>query len=431
MLTLLMTICLFVLIFVGFPIAFCMVVSVGFYLLVKGNTSLLMLPQQMYVAVNSFPISAVPFFLLSGDVMFKCGMTGRLVRFSELLVGWCRGGLALVNIVANMFFAGVSGSAIADCTALGSLMIPAMEEQGYDRDFSAAVTAAASIIGPIIPPSIPMVILGVTLGLPIGTLFLAGVLPGIMLGFGLMIGAYVISRKRKYKKANIKEILTIKEIVERTKDAVLVIVMPLIVVGGIVGGFFTPTEAGAVAAGYSLLVAFTAFRKDFGISDLIDSLESTAIITASVWIIIAAANPFGWVVSIEQIPLHVSHSILSLTQNPVFVMLIIVGILLFVGMFMETIAIILILGPVLYVAAMQVNVDPIYFGLIFVLGTVIGLLTPPLGMCVFVAVRIGNVPLEKVIKEVFPFILIEIVVLVVLVCFPEITLLVPKLVGVY
>lgn len=408
----------------GIPIAFVLGLTSFVGLLYSGDIPLLLIPKQMFSGTDSFPLLAVPFFILAGNLMNIGGITKRLVHFCNILLGHVRGGLALVNVVASMFFAGVTGAAVADTSALGSILIPAMTREKYDRDFSAAVTAASSTVGPIIPPSIPMVILGTVGELSIGALFLAGVIPGILMGLSLLVVAYVISVKRDYPKEKMR---SLKEFFIGLKDALLALLMPAIIMGGILGGIFTPTEAAVVAVFYAFLVSFFVYR-EVRWKDLPRVLIDSVVVTSIIMFVIANSAIFGWILANHQVPQAVAHIFLSITNNKWVLLLLINLFLLFVGTFMETTASLIILTPILLPMAVKVGIDPIHFGLVMVLNLVIGLITPPLGVCLFIACSIAKITLEQIAKSILPFLLAAIAVLFIVTYIPELVLWLPRMV---
>ncbi len=408
----------------GIPIAFVLGLTSFVGLLYSGDIPLLLIPKQMFSGTDSFPLLSVPFFILAGNLMNIGGITKRLIHFCNILLGYVRGGLALVNVVASMFFAGVTGAAVADTSALGSILIPAMTREKYDRDFSAAVTAASSTVGPIIPPSIPMVILGTVGELSIGALFLAGVVPGILMGLSLLVVAYVISAKRDYPKEKMK---SLKEFFFGLRDALLALLMPAIIMGGILGGIFTPTEAAVVAVFYAFVVSFFIYRETRW-KDLPRVLIDSVVVTSIVMFIIANSAIFGWILANHQVPQAVAHIFLSITYNKWVLLLLINVFLLFVGTFMETTASLIILTPILLPLAVKVGIDPIHFGLVMVLNLVIGLITPPLGVCLFIACSIAKITLEQIAKSILPFLLAAIAVLFIVTYIPELVLWLPRMV---
>ena len=408
----------------GVPIAFCLGITAAVSL-ISLDMPLRVVAQRIFTGMDSFPLMAVPFFVLAGDLMNYGGTTIRLVRFSNALVGWIRGGLAHTNIVASMFLAGISGSAVADASAIGGILIPGMTKEGYDVEFSAAVTASASTMGPIIPPSILMVIYGVTTGVSIGALFAAGFIPGVLIGFSLMAVAYFISRKRNYPKL---PMISLSGFFIALKKATFALIAPIIILGGILLGVFTPTEAAAVAVAYAFFVGVFVFR-ELRLANIPGILVQSGITTSVLLLVIGTANVLAWVLSAEQIPQKIAEAMLGISNNPYWILLLINLFLLVVGMFMESGAAIIILAPVLAQVAQTVGLNPLHFGFVMVLNLVLGLLTPPLGVCLFVACSIARIPLTALVKAIFPFLMVEVVVLFLVSYFPWLALWIPKMLG--
>jgi len=408
----------------GMPIAFSLGISAFASILTIGGIPLEILPQKIYSGMDSFPLLCIPFFILAGDLMSEGKITKSLLKFAIVLIGRVRGGLALANVLASMFFGGMTGSAIADTSALGSVEIPMMVEAGYDKEFSAAITCASACVGPIIPPSIPVVIYALAVGTSIGGLFLAGVIPGILVGIGLMIGAYFISVKRKYPIR--KEKLSFKEILVSFKDSILALFLPLIIIGGIISGVFTATEASAVAVAYAFFISVIVNRQ-VKLSDLLGMLVRSGVTTAIVMIIVGTSSLFCWVVAIEQVGEKIAQLLGFCT--PITFLLLVNILLLILGTFMDNIPLILIFSPVLAPIAVRLGIHPLHFGLIVCMNTTIGLITPPLGAVLFVASPIAKVSLERISKEIFPLFLIEVAVLLLVAYVPFTTLWIPKLFG--
>ena len=411
----------------GIPIVFAIgLASLTGMLVVGAGAPLIMIPNSMFNGMDSFPLMAVPFFVLAGEIMNRGGITVRLVRFANALVGRFTGGLAHANIVASMLFAGITGSALADTAAIGSTMIPAMRKAGYDADYSAAVTASSSLIGPIIPPSITMVIFGVTASVSIGGLFLSGIVPGVLIGLGLMVMASIIARRRGYQMAG--EAISPRKFVALTGNALLALMMPVIILGGIFGGIMTPTEAAAVAVAYSLLVGMLVFR-ELHLKDLPILFLRAGRVTAMIMIIVGVARIFADVLSSEQVPQQLSAAIMSLTDNKWLILLLMNLFLLLVGCVMDTTAAIIILTPVLLPVATSIGLDPLTFGIIMCINLIIGLATPPLGICLFVAADIANISFEKLVMAIWPFLLVEVAVLLLITYVPEVAMIVPRYFG--
>jgi C4-dicarboxylate transporter, DctM subunit len=406
----------------GFPIAFALGVASLVYLLVS-DLPLILIPQKMYAGLDVFVLLSIPGFILAGNLMNASGITSRIIGFCNALVGHIRGGLGLANVGASMLFGGVSGTAVADTASIGSVMIPAMQKEGYDVDFSCAVTATSSTIGPIIPPSLPMIIAGTLTGLSVGKLFIAGAIPGILLGMGLMLVTYGISVKRKYPKG---KRVPVKTMIKTFFQAFWALLMTLVILAGIVGGMFTPTEASVVAVVYAVVVGLLVYR-ELKLRMIPKVILDSAITTASLMVLVGFANLFAWIMAVEQIPQLIADSLLSLTQNKYMLLILINLLLIFVGAFMETIAALLILFPVLLGVAVEVGIDPIQFAIIVVMNLVIGLTTPPVGVCLFVASSIGKISLERISRAGLPFLLVSFLVLLLVTFVPEISLFLPGL----
>ncbi|NWF91845.1 MAG: TRAP transporter large permease [Syntrophaceae bacterium] len=411
------------------PIAFSLGISAFTSLLSWGRIPLKLVVQRMFTGVDSFPLMAIPFFMLAGELMNTGGILRGLFRFSDALVGHIRGGLGHVNVVASMFFAGITGSAVADTAALGPMEIGMMKEAGYDVDYSAAITAASATVGPIIPPSIPMVIYAVAAGnVSIAGLFLSGAIPGILIGIGLMAYNYITSLRRNYPRRTTP--IGLRGFILIFMRAIPVLMMPIIILGGILSGIFTPTEASAIAVGYAFLVGFFVIRQ-LDLKGLFQALLRAGISTGVVLFVVATANIFSWILATQQVPQLVSGFLLSISDNPLVFLLLVNIFLLFVGCFMDTAAALIILVPIFAPIASQLGIHPLHFGLIFSLNLIIGLATPPVGLCLFVVCGIGKISLERVSKAIWPFILIEVGVLFLVTYVPAIPMALPKLFGYY
>jgi tripartite ATP-independent transporter DctM subunit len=377
----------------------------------------------MYSGIDVFILLSIPGFILSGNLMNHGGLTEKIISFCNHLLGHIRGGLGLANVGASMLFAGISGTAVSDTASIGSVMIPAMKKEGYDTGFSCAVTASSSTVGPIIPPSVPMIIAATLSGLSVGKLFLAGAIPGFLLGVGLMLVVYFISLKKNYPKHPRS---SMKQIALGFIDTFWAILMTFIIIFGIVGGIFTPTEASIVAVIYALLVGKFIYKK-LSWRNLpvivLDSMKTSA----SLMILVGFANLFGWILITERLPQLISSEILDFTTNKYLVLLFINILLIFIGTFMETIAALLILFPILMKVAVTVEVDPIHFAVIAVLNLMIGLTTPPVGVCLFVASSIGKISISKVSTASLPFLFVSLFVLTLVTLFPQISLFLPGL----
>ncbi|WP_445620949.1 TRAP transporter large permease [Kushneria sp. Sum13] len=413
----------FVLLFAGIPIAFALGISSAAYLFTAG-IPLTIVPQRMFAGMDSFVLLCIPGFILAGNLMNVGNITEHIVRFSNAVVGHIRGGLGLANVGGSMIFGGISGTAVADAASVGAVMIPGMAKSGYDKPFAAAVTAASSTIGPIIPPSVPMIIVGSLSGISVGRMFIAGVVPGILLALGMMITVYVLAVKRGYPK---EKRATLKEILSEGKSAFWALLMTFIILYGIIGGFFTPTEASIVACIYALVVGMFVY-KGLNWRNLPGLFVDAALTSAALMMLVGLANLFGWILTSERIPQMIADGILGISDNPLMVILILNLILLFVGTFMETIAALIILFPALLGVATGVGVDPVHFGIMAVLNLMIGLTTPPVGICLFVVSGIGEIRMSEVARAIVPFLLCNLAVLVLVMYIPAISLWLPNLV---
>ncbi|WP_028308641.1 TRAP transporter large permease [Desulfitibacter alkalitolerans] len=380
--------------------------------------------QRMFTAVDSFPLMAVPFFMIAGAVMERGGISKRLINFANSLVGSFFGGFALVTILASMFFAAISGSSPATVAAIGAIMIPAMVKNGYKEEFATATQASSGYIGVIIPPSIPMITYGVVTGTSIGGLFMAGFVPGMVIGLSLAIVAVIIAKKNNYRGAD--RPATPGEIWASFKDAIWAIFMPIIILGGIYGGIFTPTEAANIAVVYGLIVGLFVY-KELSFKDLPQILRTAAISSSLVLLIVAAASAFGLILTREQIPMKVAQMLIAITDNPIMLLMILNLLLLVVGTFMETNAAIIILAPILFPAVIQLGIDPIHFGIIMVVNLAIGMITPPLGVNLFVASSMRKMPIEKLINANWWYLLASIIALLVITYFPGLSLWLPSI----
>ncbi|MDR2494802.1 MAG: TRAP transporter large permease [Spirochaetaceae bacterium] len=402
----------------GVPVAFCLGISAGIYFLVT-DMPLNMMAQRFFSGLDSFTLLCVPGFILAGNLMNAGGITARIVGFCNKLVGHIRGGLSLANIVASMIFAGISGTAVADSASLGGILIPAMKKEGYEADFAVGVTAASSCIGPIIPPSLPMIIAATLTGLSVSKMFVAGIVPGILMGFGMMGVSYFVSCKRGHPKNEKRAAL--REVLGSGRDAFWALLMTVIILLGIIGGIVTPTEASIIAVVYALCVGFFVY-KELTLRDIPRILKESIITAASIMVLVGGANLFAEIMSKEQIPQMVANALLGVTRSRFLILLLINILLLFVGCFMETIAALLILFPVLLQVVVSVGVHPIHFGIIMVLNLVLGLTTPPVGVCLFVTSSIGKISLAQAARGVFPFLIVNLVVLFLITYIPVLTL---------
>jgi tripartite ATP-independent transporter DctM subunit len=424
----LLAISFFLLLILGVPIAFAMGLSTLLTLLWRSDPAmLLVVPQNMVTGVDIYVLVAVPFFILAGDIMGEAGFTRQLVGVANTLVGHLRGGLAHVVVVAEIFLSGITGSAVADTAAIGRILIPSMKEEGYDVDFAAAVTAAAGILGPIIPPSIVMVVYAAVMQTSVAALFAAGIVPGLIMALGLMALSYSISKTRGYSVRGQRASGT--EVLGAAKKAVIPLMMPVIILVGILGGVFTPTEAAAVAVAYGLIVGFAGRWLKW--RDLGKVFSGTIITSAMIMLIIACARLMGWMLVIENIPQRTGEFLLALTTNR-YVYLLIVNLFLFVvGMFMDPGVAIIVLGPILEPVAVKLGVHPLHFAIVMVTNLAIAQLTPPVGYVLYVASSVAGISLDRLVRAVWPFILVEAAVCFLITYVPILPMSVPKLLGYY
>lgn len=413
----------FLLMVMEMPIAFALGAASILSMYIFFHVPLSVAVQNMFTSNDSFPLMAVPFFMLAGVIMEVGGISRRLVNFASALVGFIHGGLAHVTVLASMFFAGISGAAAADTAAVGTLMIPEMKRRGYETGFACAIQAAGGTIGVIIPPSIPMVIFGVLSSTSIGGLFLGGVLPGILLGVSLMMMSYFIVRRKGRLTENR---FSIGKVWATFREALWALGMPAIIVGGIVSGVFTATESAVVAVDYALLVGFLVY-KELTLKDLPGMFIKAAVTSAMVMFIIANASVLGWVLAFESIPQIVTNAFLSLSNNPVVLLLLINVLLLIVGCFIETASALIIFVPLLIPLIPHLGISAVQFGVVVVFNLAIGMLTPPMGICLFVACSIGGATMEQISRAVMPFLLIMLVDLLVITFVPFLTTLLPAL----
>ena len=414
-----------VMILLRFPIAYAVGLSTLFCMISMGQP-LQTITQQMVKGVWSFSLMAVPFFITMGVLMGSGGISDKLIALANSLVGWMRGGLAMVNIVASYFFGGISGSASADTASLGSILIPMMVDQGYDADFSTAVTITSSCEGLLVPPSHNMVIYATTAGgISVGALFMAGYLPGAMLALSLMIGSYIISVKRNYPKG---EPFSLMNFFKQLGTSIWALLAILIVVFGVVGGLFTATESAAIAVIYSLFVSVFVY-KGLNWKGVWKSLESCVETLAIVLILIAFSSAFGNCLTLLHVPAKAANLITSVSSNPIVIAILLNVILLVLGMIMDMAPIILIATPILLPVATSIGIDPIQFGIMVVLNCGIGLLTPPVGAVLFIGSAVAKRPMEKVVRATLPFYLCMLIALLLITFIPEISLWLPRIAG--
>ncbi|WP_170563753.1 TRAP transporter large permease [Ruegeria atlantica] len=412
---------------IGLPVFFALLAAPGILLWLNGQTNdITLLYRNVYNGMDSFPLMAIPFFMLAGELMNRGGITLRLVEFSQALMGHFRGGLAHVNVLSSILFAGLSGSAVADTSALGSMLIPAMEKQGYTRRFAAAITAASSVIGPIIPPSGIMIIYAYVMGESVAALFLAGIVPGVMVGVGLMLMIKVMADKYDFPVASRK--YTWGERRQASLKAFFPLLTPVIILGGILGGIFTPTEAAAVAVGYAFLIGFFVLRT-LTIKEVPEILSNAGLTSAVVLLLVGAAMAFKTVVSLSHAPEQLAQLILSLSENPLILLFLINLLLFIVGMFLDAGPAIIILGPILAPIFTSLGVDPIHFAIIMSVNLTVGLATPPMGLVLFVAAAVSREKVETIAKAILPFLAVEIIVIFLITYVPALSMTIPRITG--
>lgn len=415
---------LIILLLLGVPVALSIGVPSLIYIIIDGNIPNFSAIQRMVAGANTYPLLAVPFFIFAGNLMNTSGVTYRIFNFSNKIVGHIKGGLGHVNVIASIIFAGMSGAAIADAGGLGNIEISAMRKVGYNDGLTIGITAASSTIGPIIPPSLPVVVYAVIASTSVGRLFAAGIIPGLIMGISLMIMIYFLADRYH---TPIEKRASFKEMIHSFFSAFWALLTPAIILGGIFFGIFTPTEAAVIASVYAIILGFFIYR-EMTFKQFMDAVKRSMVSTVQVMFIVVAATLFAWILANEKVPQAVAAYILGLTDNYYLILLAINIVLLIVGMFMETIASINILVPVLLPIIDQLGIDPIQFGVMMILNLMIGLLTPPFGTVLFVLSGVAEVPVETVAKNTAIFIIPLLVVLAMIVFFPQITLFLPDLI---
>jgi len=416
-----------ILLLVGLPVFFALLAAPGFMLWLNGQErDITLLYRNVYNGIDSFPLMAIPFFMLAGELMNKGGITTRLVEFAQAMMGHLRGGLAHVNILSSMLFAGLSGSAVADTSALGSMLVPAMVKQGYSRRFAAAVTAASSVIGPIIPPSGIMIIYAYVMGESVAALFLAGIVPGILVGIGLMLMVKIMANLKDFPVASRR--YSWPERGRASLKAFFPLLTPVIILGGILLGIFTPTEAAAVAVGYAVFIGFFVMHS-LKVADLPDILSRAATTSAVVLLLVGAAMAFKTVVSLSHAPEFLAAAILSFSENPLILLFLINLLLFIVGMFLDAGPAIIILGPILGPIFVDLGIHPVHFAIIMSVNLTVGLATPPMGLVLFVASAVSGERIEQITRAIVPFLLVEIIVIFLITFVPAISMTIPRLTG--
>lgn len=416
---------LFILFLIGIPICFSLgLVSV--FGMVQGATPMIVVIQRLFTGADSTALIAIPLFILAGGLMVQGGISNRIVSFADALIGHFPSGLALVSILACMFFAAITGSAIAATAAIGGIMIPIMREKNYEDTFSAPLIACGGSIGPIIPPSIPLLLYGTMANVSVGKLFIGGFIPGIIMGVGLMFYSYMVGKKRRYvgreKKASREEIL------KTGKDALLALIMPIIIIGGILSGIFTATESGAIACAYAIIIGGFVY-KELKWKNMFSLLVDCAKSTGQVLVVVACASLFTWVITVAQVPQTVSALLSESIHSSVLLLLIINIILLIAGTFIDTTSALVIFTPLFLPLVQAMGIDLIHFGLVMAVNLTIGMCTPPLGVCLFVSGSIAKVSLKDQMRDLVPMLGVLLVVLMIITYIPQTVTFLPELLG--
>ncbi|MCE5283785.1 MAG: TRAP transporter large permease [Deltaproteobacteria bacterium] len=426
MITLFIVFCITVLL--GVPVAFCLGLAALAFLVFAGSESLLVLPTLVFSGMDSFPLMAIPFFIMAGDLAERSGILPNLVDLARAMVGHWRAGLAHVSIVTEMLLSGVTGTAVGDAAAIGSIFIPSMKREGYDAKFCAVLTASASVIGPLIPPSVGMLIYAFVQGgtVSVAALFLAGVMPGVLVGIGLMILSYILAKKRNYPVSGEKFRMT--TFVRAIPRALMGLMAMIIILGGILSGVFTPTESGAAAVMYVLIVGAFITRK-LNFSNIRQSLLMTAKVTGSILILVGTAKACAWIMTSSQVPQKFGAFLMSISTSPFFFITLVVIFLVFLGFFIEAMAIMIMFVPVLAPIAASYGIEPHHFGLIFVMACQVALITPPVSLSLFVTARIAGIPYESTFKEVLPFLGLISVLTLAVAYWPDLSMWLPRMLG--
>ncbi|NPV43963.1 MAG: TRAP transporter large permease [Firmicutes bacterium] len=415
---------LVLLISLNVPIGIALGLATAVTLMLVSKVPLIIIAQNAFAALDSFPLMAIPFFILAGNLMRYGGVSRRLLNFANSLVGFLTGGLAMVTTLACMFFAAISGSGPATVSAIGSFMIPAMKEKNYNEGFAAAITAAAGSIGVIIPPSIPFVIYGVVTGASVGALFLAGIVPGIIIGVGLMIASYIISKKSGYTGDVVKPSLS--RVINSFKEAIFALLVPVIILGGIYGGIFTPTEAAVVGVVYALIVGIF-IHKELGWKEIYESFRDSVLINGATTFMIGLSISFANFLTMEQVPASVANMLLSISESSIVILILINLFLLFVGCFIDNISSCIILAPILLPIVTKLGMDPVQFGVVMTINLATGFVTPPYGANLFIASAVAGISVEKISRYIIPFIIAMLIALILTTYIPGISLFLPKL----
>lgn len=416
-----------VLLFIGMPIAFVVgVVSVGLMLEAGGTQFLLFVPQRMFAGLNVFTIMAIPFFFLAAELMSAAKVIDDIMEFADALVGRFRGGMAQVNVLNSAFFAGVSGSAIADIASLGAIEIRAMEAHGYDKRFATALTVASSLVGAIIPPSIILMLYASIAQVSVASIFLAALAPGGLMVAMLMLIVLLLAKKYDFPRS--EERVSFRQFVQIAIRASLALAMPVIIMGGIVSGIFTATEAAAVAVAYVLVLGLL-IKRTLRLADIPGCLVRAGVMTSVIFMVLATANVFGWLIGLERVPEGIASWLSTVASDPVVLLLMITAILILVGMFMDVGAALIVMSPILAPAAVSAGVHPVHFGIVMSLTLVMGLSTPPVGPCLFAAASVSKLKIEAISIAMLPFYVMQLLFLLLIILVPELSLALPRWAG--
>ena len=420
-----MLVLLVALILLGVPIAFSLGASSVIYFLVERPALITMVPQRIWAGTNNFVIIAMPLFILAGELMNRGGLTKRIIDFSLLVVRPIRGGLGEVNVVASMIFGGISGSSVADTSALGSILIPNMVKKGYSKGFSAGVTVASSTMGMIIPPSVPMLIYAMISGASVGRLFLAGLIPGILIGVSQLVVVYILSKKHGYHPKVSK--FDAREAITTIRNGILAILMPLIIILTVSLGIATATESAAIAVLYAAILGLFIY-KELTLRDIIISLKKTVMISSSIMVIVGFTMVYTWILAVEQIPVVIADFILGLQVHPFVIFIFLDILILFIGTFVDVTPSLLLLVPILLPVMRQFGIDELQFGAIMIVGTAIGLVTPPVGMCLNVATKICGLSIVQIFRQALPFIICNVIILILVTFIPAVSTWLPSII---
>lgn len=413
----------------GLPLAFVMGFTGVLYFLFFSPAPILflsMIPERIFDALDNWILMAIPLFLIAGEVVNKAGVARRIIRFANFLVGRFRGGLAHVNVFSSMLFAGITGVAVGDIASLGTVFIPAMKKEGYDAEFSAAVTAASSLQGPIIPPSIIIVFYAATMELSVGGLFAAAIIPGILFGITDSVIVHFLAVKRQYPTCEVA--FAWKDFLRSLKDAALALLFPVIILGGILGGIFTPTEAASVAVAYALLLGFVVYRT-LRVSDMKTVLTKAVRMSAKLFLLIAGISILSYVFALERVPTTVENIVYGTTSNVYVLMFMFIAFLLFVGMWLTGSAAIILFAPILSPVVTGFGIHPFQWAITMVLALTLGLVTPPVGICLFAVAEVAKTSIKGILKSIWPFLLLDIGVIALVATVPSVTLFLPRLLG--